>query len=766
MFNKLKHLFFLLIPTFLSAQECQIEVRGRVLDEHSGSPISFANIYLEESKRGTVSDTGGYFNLQNICPGDIHLNISHIGCETIHLYFYLKADTSLQVLMDHNGKLIHEITVRGVSEKATLQEIESLTTKEIYQNPNKNLGNLLESISGVSTLRTGNNISKPIVHGLYGNRLTILNNGIPQSGQQWGNDHSPEIDPMVANKITVIKGVATLEYLTNGLGSIVLVEPEKIKSDPHLHGKGSYYFESNGLGNGLNIQIQKHSKKLAWKLNGTLKNKGDLRSAKYYLNNTGSKEANIALQMEKSFSKKWKTDLYFSSFNTKIGILRGSQIGNITDLEIALQKDVPFYTEDKFSYKIEAPYQNVMHQFLKLHSKYLFDNLRWIDFTYAGQLNTRKEFDIRRSSRSDIPALSLRQFSNFFELKYQQLFKKDLSIKSGIQFKSIDNTNIPETGILPLIPDYTSYQCGAFFSFRKKIEHTSIEWGSRYDNVIQKVAAIDQLNKEIIRYNNIFHNLSSALGLSYEINDIKLGYNLGYNSRNPAVNELYSNGLHQGVSGIEEGDPNLKNEHALKSTLSADIHIRDKLFIRALLYYQNIKNYIYLNPQNELRLTIRGAFPLFVYEQTDAHIYGMDLSVGYDFHENFEANIRYSYIRGIDYKNKLPLVFMPSNNLYASVKYQTPLGDKFKNLEIELNNRYVFKQNNLNVDQDFTPPPKAYNLLGLKASVYKQFSKSGIKIFLNIDNLLNTKYRDYLNRQRYFADDLGINVTAGINLDF
>ncbi|MEX2589533.1 MAG: TonB-dependent receptor, partial [Chitinophagales bacterium] len=450
-----------------------MKISGQILDEHTRFPISFANIYIEESKKGTTSDTSGYFALENICPGEKHLSISHIGCETIQLFFNIENDTALLVYLDHNSKLIHDITISGTSSKATLQEIESISSKEISENSNENLANMLESISGVSTLRTGNSISKPVVHGLYGNRLTILNNGVAQSGQQWGNDHSPEIDPLVANKISVIKGVGALEYQGSSLGSIVLVEPEKIKKDPHLHGKGSYFFESNGLGHGLNLQLQSYSDKLAWKVNGTLKNKGDLRTADYYLNNTGNREANIALQLEKSFSEKWKTDLYFSSFNAKIGVLRGSHIGNLTDLENALEKEIPYFTEEEFSYKIDAPFQAVNHHLLKFHSKYLFNNKQWLDFTYAGQLNTRKEFDVRRSGRTDKPALSLRQISNFFELKYNHLFANGIHFKTGAQFNIEDNTNIPETGILPLIPDYLAYESGAFISANKNWEKLS-----------------------------------------------------------------------------------------------------------------------------------------------------------------------------------------------------------------------------------------------------------------------------------------------------
>ncbi len=184
--------------------------------------------------------------------------------------------------------IIGEITT------ATTQESQTLTSEDIAQNSDKNLATMLEDVTGVSSIKNGSGIAKPIVHGLYGNRLTILNNGIAQSGQQWGVDHSPEIDPLVANKIRVIKGVGTLEYQGNSLGSVILIEPKQITLDPHVHGNARYFFESNGLGNGINIDFEQYGK-LGSLANSWVHSKKveTTKPPKYYLRNTGNQEANV-----------------------------------------------------------------------------------------------------------------------------------------------------------------------------------------------------------------------------------------------------------------------------------------------------------------------------------------------------------------------------------------------------------------------------------------------------------------------------------------
>ncbi len=757
-----------LVLTNTTGQNCDIRISGFIKDLNTGVPISQATIYAKELQKGAVSNQLGYFTITSVCPGDHHLTFGHIGCEAVNLYLTISKDTTITVLLDHSSQLLNEVAIISKSDKVGTQETHSLNSESIAQNSDKNLGTMLENISGVSTIKNGSGISKPVVHGLYGNRLNILNNGVAQSGQQWGIDHSPEIDPLVANRITVIKGVGVAEYLGGSLGSIVLVEPERIKPEPHLHGETRYFFETNGLGSGLNLSLQQHGKIGAWRLVGTLKKSGDRKTPQYFLRNTGSQEANLALQLEKTWNKKWFSDLYLSSFNTEVGVLRGSHIGNLTDLEAALERDIPFFTEDDFSYSIGSPRQKVNHQLLKFHTQYRLTDKQQINFTYAGQYNLRKEFDVRRSGRSELPALSLEQLTHFIEAKYQNYLPKNWELKTGVQANRVDNINLPETGILPLIPDYISYKYGLFAIVSKRLKKVSYQFGGRYDAETRNVAAIStSLPREVVRYQNNYANVSALGGLSYQLaKKWKASYNIGYAIRNPEVNELYSNGLHQGVGGIEEGNPNLTSETSLKNTLSVKGMVKKKLFIEALVYVQQIADYIFINPQDEFRLTIRGAFPVFKYEQTDALLAGFDLAATYQITDQFNMVGKYSFLDGKDQKKKTGLVYMPSNNLHGALNYQIPQFGKFQKMEFQINNKYVFEQKNVTPAQDFTTAPAGYYLLGIKVSAERQLKKLRVNLFLRAENVLNKTYRDYLNRQRYFADDLGFNLVAGVNVSF
>jgi len=172
------------------------------------------------------------------------------------------------------------------------------------------------------------------------------------------------------------------------------------------------------------------------------------------------------------------------------------------------------------------------------------------------------------------------------------------------------------------------------------------------------------------------------------------------------------------------------------------------------------------------RLTIRGAFPVFKYEQTDASITSLDIQSQFTISNALIGKLNYSYLRGTDTTADIPLVFMPPNSFYGSLTYQyqkrVNLGANITmdDIQFQLDSRLVLRQGHLLANQDFAEAPDTYQLMGIKLSSNIYSSTLKVRCFINVDNLLNTRYRDYLNRQRYFADDLGRSVRLGANVKF
>jgi iron complex outermembrane receptor protein len=197
------------------------------------------------------------------------------------------------------------------------------------------LGESLQRITGVSVLQTGNNIYKPVIQGLHSSRVLILNNGIRQEGQQWGSEHAPEIDPYVANRLTVIKGASSVRYGGDAIGGVVLVEPRLLQYNPELNGELNLAAFSNNRQGVLSAMFEGGLDKSglnAWRLQGTVKRGGNAKTPAYWLQNSGVEEFNMSAAA--GWKKKEKgLELFYSLFNTRLGIFTGSHIGNLTDLE-------------------------------------------------------------------------------------------------------------------------------------------------------------------------------------------------------------------------------------------------------------------------------------------------------------------------------------------------------------------------------------------------------------------------------------------------
>ncbi len=757
------------LPFLALSQNCSLEISGVVLDKATSELVPYATISVEGSSNGVISDSLGFYRITDLCPGEVHLVISHVGCESVRTFVDLKGDTLLNLEIDHFGNILDQVMVKDHHE---FHEHDSYAKTEISSSKiksaaEKNFSSQLESIIGVRLLQNGGNISKPIINGLAGNRVSIMNNGVLQSGQQWGNDHAPEIDPFSAEEITVIKGAAAVEYPVNSIGGLILVEAGEIDNEPHLHGNANYAFESNGRAHNANLQLAKYNKKLAWKANVTARKKGDGHTPDYFLTNTGAEEFAANIKLEKKFSTRFSSDLYVSHFYSRLGILAASHISNLTNLELATNQEIPFGTESNFSYRIDPPSQNVNHLLTRWNNEWFITDNSWFDFEAAFQRNRRKEFDIRRQASANKPALSLDQYNYSGAVKYTLDGDEQIN-KAGIQVNLTQNININETDILPLIPNYSLLRTGGFYSYIKEWQNWEAEAGARLDFINQKAKVISQsLPREVISYNENYLNYLISLGVSYSpVEQFNVKTSLGAHSRSPQVNELYSNGLHQGVSGIELGDSELKSEQSLKASLSVQYDIPKRLTFQVETYVHYFENYIYLQPTGENRLTIRGAFPVFSYKETEALINGIDISTELLATDWLKWSGGYSLVRATNSETGKAIPFIPTDLLSNSLEFILNDMGRLRNSRVKIDHSFAFMKVNFDEETEFGDVPDAYNLLSAYLSTNTAVLGKELKFYLRIDNLLNSSYRSYTNRLRYFADERGRNFILGINLEF
>ena len=231
---------------------------------------------------------------------------------------------------------------------------------------------------------------------MHSNRLLIINNGIRQEGQQWGTDHAPEIDPFIANNISVLKGAASARYGSDAIAGVIVVDADPLPANNKLGGLFYALGNTNGRAGGISGQmegaINRKQINYAWRIQGTLKKGGNYAAPAYYLKNTGYEEADYSITWG---IKHHIADLkaYYSQYAAKNGIFEGAHAGNLTDLYAAFNRPVPT-APSYFSYAIDRSYQQLNHQIAKLSiTKHLPDNAS-LEATYSFQTDKRYEYDL------------------------------------------------------------------------------------------------------------------------------------------------------------------------------------------------------------------------------------------------------------------------------------------------------------------------------------------------------------------------------------
>ncbi len=218
-------------------KDCTYTLSGQITDEHDQSPLEYASIYIQDLGRGATADERGNYVLTNLCEGTYRLLIRHVGCEPKEAFITINKNMIKAFALEHHTRELNEVVVKGEVEDTNVSLATSeLSETQLDQSRGKTLGESLKSLSGVNSLQSGPTISKPVINGLHSNRILIMNNGIRQEGQQWGQEHAPEIDPFSATGFKVIKGAATVRYGADAIGGIVLVEPPSLLSNREFKG--------------------------------------------------------------------------------------------------------------------------------------------------------------------------------------------------------------------------------------------------------------------------------------------------------------------------------------------------------------------------------------------------------------------------------------------------------------------------------------------------------------------------------------------------
>ena len=782
------------------AQDCNSTLSGTVIDFHDKSILVGATIIVAGLEKATLSDIDGSYSISGLCNGEYDLQVSHPECDTKAVKVTVSGNTQYDIKLEHHLEELGEVTIKGAVFKRNVLSAQekALTAETLDANTSGSLGDALNLISGVSTLNTGNTVAKPVIQGLHSSRVLIYNNGTKMEDQEWGAEHAPNIDMNSAGNVAVIKGANALQYGGGAVGGIVIIEAEKAPIKDTIYGKTILTGSTNGRGGTATSSLTK-AWKTGWyaRAQGTYKRFGDFEAPDYVLTNTGQDEKDVSFGFGlNKFS--WGFNTYYSYFDNVVGILRASHLGGGEDQVRAINSEEPLIIND-FTYDIGTPRQDVNHHLAKAEIFKRFENFGKVTLQYDFQFNRRFEFDVRRDSEDNRPSVDLELITHHLNADLVYDAKLNYELKGGFALGFQENVASPLTGVRRLIPDYERYDAGIYGALTYNLSpQVTVEAGARYD--YQMIDAfkfyqtsrweergydeqfpqfeISESNGQILTNPKFdYHNVSATAGLSWAISeDYKLLGNYSLASRSPNPSELFSEGLHHSASRIEIGDLSFSEEVANKFSATLE-HETDGFSFSVSPFANFVSNFILIEPTG-IQQTIRGNFQVWEYRQTKARLLGVDIDAGFQFNDYFSSQHQLSIVKGQDTTLDRPLINMPPVNTTNSVYYKN---EKLNNLRLGLTSNYVFRQNEFPDNNfevfiaetettetvDVSTPPDAYHLLGFSGDIdFSVFNKSTLSLGLDVSNIFDTEYRDYLNRLRYYADDLGRNVTLRLKLNY
>jgi iron complex outermembrane receptor protein len=643
--------------------------------------------------------------------------------------------------------------------------VSALSGDALSLRQNSTLGETLDKLPGVSSSYFGPNASRPIIRGLDGDRIKVLQNGgSTVDASTLSYDHAVPVDPLVAERIEVVRGPAALMYGGNAIGGVVNVIDNRIPKEP-IEGIGGAVDASATAGGDAarnasalveagNGQFAIHADAFARKTSD-LKIPGFARSAPLRASQPlpeGETEASGRLP---NTSAQQDGGSLGGSYTWADGFVGANYSAYRNEYGTPAEDDVRLkMRQDRFALEGEA-------RNLQGNTSGLIESVKG-KFSYT-------DYEHKEIEAGETGTIFKNQgWDARFEARHAKIGRMDGVI--GTQFGHTQFSALGEEAFVP----NTNTDNAALFVFEEMPLDSAGDFklnvGGRLDH--SSIRASANGNDRFTDANRSFNATSASAGLLYKLNALwSLTSNVSYTERAPTFYELYANGPHVATGSWELGDPNASKERAT----SVDLGMRYKYGPHSASvsgYYSRFANYLALMSTGRARDDAGdvvapgspGSLPEFQYLGVPATLYGFEAEGKARLFQkmltssdtlDFEA--RADYVRGEDRNTGEPLPRLAPLRLGGALVYGAgPWGAR-------VDVTYAAKQTRVPTNDT---PTDAYTLLSL-ALTYK-FKTSGTQtlVYLRGDNLTNQEARNASSILRDIAPMPGRSVKVGFRTMF
>lgn len=759
---KLQFILHILIPlSLINNSIFAQELQGTVKDIQTKELLPGATLYIPDLKTGAITDLNGHYQLKGLPKGKFVIQVKLLGyaaeSKQVDLVLTSTLDFELRVSAIEKNEVVVTGSAFVTDNKRTSVPVSQIDKLQIALSSSDNLIKALAQTPGVSAVSTGNGISKPVIRGLSYNRVVVVNEGVRQEGQQWGDEHGIEVDQFSADKIEILKGPSSLLYGSDALGGVINILEPIPAPQGKIRGELDAQYSTNNRLSSNSLMFEGNQDGFIWRGRGTYKNSAAFRTPVETVYNSAFNEANGEVMI--GLNKPWGySHLHVSRWTSNIGLTEGdrdSLSGKFLDSngQIATEAELN-------SRSLALPHQNLRHTKITTVNNLILGKNQ-LRINLGVQQNDRQEFE---NSETD-PGLWFRLKTLTYDAKFYFPEAKGIETAIGVSGMVQENQN---KGSEYLIPAYKLYDGGFFATLKKSTKRTTLNIGFRYDSRHIDGAELLVDNTQLFSpFHLNFSALSGSAGCTFHLNDVyNLKANIGRGFRSPNISELSANGVHEGTFRYEVGNLQLHPETSLQfdAGLSADYKM---MSLSLDLFYNQINNFIYYRNSNLEETNLNGnTYPVYHYVQGQSTLKGGEFSL--DIHPfsrlHFESSI--AYVEGNNDDLDKPLPFIPPMRIVSELKYELKLkkSSKLKEAFVKLEIEHSSSQDRIDI---FETSTKAYALLNTGVGVVFRTGQQEITVFVNANNLANKKYFDHLSRLKEIdVSGMGRNIGFGIRLPF
>jgi len=588
------------------------------------------------------------------------------------------------------------------------------------------LGETLEQLPGIRSLSMTTGIGKPVIRGLTNNRVVTLANGQRTETQQWGHDHSPNVESADAERIEVVKGPASVLYGSDALGGVVNVVRRALpRAEPDatlLRGRMSLAYHSAMQAPSATLVGEGARGAIGWRASATARRADDLRTPSGIVPNTGNRTTYGDLAMG------WRGEGRDVSLTTSA---RDERI-RVADDPIR----APGYTGR----------QRIRTERATLDANTQVKGQR-LQLLAGWEQNRRAEF---ASAETDVIALGLRSTNlNGFAHWHHA----PVAGMTGIVGLAAQQTAFRTFGTETLIPDNTATAIGLYAYELRDIGPWALSAGARHDwrtletpgNAVLRLAPTSRR----------FGAVTGTLGAVYRSREpVALAINVARGFRAPSASDLFANGFHEGTRAFEIGKPDLRVESSLNTDIG--LRVRHARVSGELTGYVNrIRDYIYLAPVGAAGRALDSLQVL----QGNARLVGLEMAATVPLPSSFSIQASADVVHARNTIDDSALPFVPPMRALTTVRWDERAPGRYASLTAEWNARQT-----RTFRDDFAPP--AWSVISAAAGTGVMTSRGLVFVDVSVRNLLNTSYRDFMSRYKQFADAAGRAIVVKLSADF